>query len=578
MRLASILMRLPHTLLVTSLALAAAALPVESSSVELLVLTPDNFNETTSHGVWFIEYFSPYCRHCQKFAPTWTELAEENQKSENPGIRLAQVNCAVHGDLCRENGVDGYPQMNVYKYGKYMETFNQVRDPAIIRKFLSEHAEPPLASAAPAVPTTTAAIQPAQTHVSYDTILPPVSDRLLNPTGTVLSLNEKTFFDTISHGHVFVKFFAPWCGHCKKLAPSWTELARHMKDKLTIAEVNCEDHGALCRTQDVSGYPMLFYYSGNKKDSKTEYTGSRKLEQLKAFAEKLIGPPVQELKPEDLDRVINEHPVVYLLLHPASDAKALEMVVENSKILFGSPPIYVSSSPRLFQHFSLDSSRPYLLALKDNDSGVPVTIYEFHWSTAADDKEILRHWLLSNRLPISMELDSDTFQEVMNAPNKPLVVIAATSEANLPEIIERLKDVAKRWRANKGATNVVFTWMNSDKWTKWLKIYYDSDQYGGKIQLSPASISSALYGAITGTMPYKHSENVIERFARYVNQKLMSLEQLIAHHPWRFVFAVVSILALVVLFIKRLVWDETMDDYYRGRGGDKLTRKSARLD
>lgn len=78
------------------------------------------------------------------------------------------------------------------------------------------------------------------------------------------------------------------------------------------------------------------------------------------------------------------------------------MVVENSKILFGSPPIYVSSSPRLFQHFSLDSSRPYLLALKDNDSGVPVTIYEFHWSTAADDKEILRHWVCCFFLMLSL--------------------------------------------------------------------------------------------------------------------------------------------------------------------------------
>ena len=45
----------------------------------------------------FIEHFSPYCHHCLNFAPTWTQLVEETEKKADPGIRLAQVNCAVHG-------------------------------------------------------------------------------------------------------------------------------------------------------------------------------------------------------------------------------------------------------------------------------------------------------------------------------------------------------------------------------------------------------------------------------------------------------------------------------------------------
>jgi protein disulfide-isomerase len=42
----------------------------------------------------------------------------------------------------------------------------------------------------------------------------------VNPDGKVLSLNPATFAKTITSGPVFIKFFAPWCGHCKKLAPS----------------------------------------------------------------------------------------------------------------------------------------------------------------------------------------------------------------------------------------------------------------------------------------------------------------------------------------------------------------------
>ena len=60
-----------------------------------------------------------------------------------------------------------------------------------------------------------------------------------------------------------------------------------MQYKLNIAEVNCEAHSALCKSQGITGYPMLQYYGG--KGTKTEYTGGRKLEQLLAFAEKVSG-------------------------------------------------------------------------------------------------------------------------------------------------------------------------------------------------------------------------------------------------------------------------------------------------
>ena len=45
-------------------------------------------------------------------------------------------------------------------------------------------------------------------------------------------------------------------------------------------------------------------------------------------------------------------------------------------------------------------------------------------------------------------------------------------------------------------------------------VYYDVDQYGGKIALSPKSIFSAIHGALNGTIAYRHSENIVERLAR----------------------------------------------------------------
>ena len=48
---------------------------------------------------------------------------------------------------------------------------------------------------------------------------------------TVVELTSENWVKTVvqSQKHTFVKFFAPWCGHCKKLKPDWDELGKHFE-------------------------------------------------------------------------------------------------------------------------------------------------------------------------------------------------------------------------------------------------------------------------------------------------------------------------------------------------------------
>lgn len=193
--------------------------------------------------------------------------------------------------------------MNLYRDGNFVEMYSQSRDYEILNAYITSHAEPrnppPEATAEPPAL--------ALTSEKDELVEETVYREDVNPNGVVLSLDEKNFRETIDKGHVWVKFFAPWyvvwvfaslvpllslcrCGHCKKLAPKWTQLAGLMQNKLTLAEVDCEAHGALCKKAGVTGYPMLFYYGG--KNAQTEYTGGRNFEQIKAFADKVSGPYV----------------------------------------------------------------------------------------------------------------------------------------------------------------------------------------------------------------------------------------------------------------------------------------------
>lgn len=60
-----------------------------------------------------------------------------------------------------------------------------------------------------------------------------------------------------------------------------------MKGKITVAEVNCDDEGALCKGQGIQGYPTLVWF-GAGEGEKNEYQGGRKLDAMEEFVEKAL--------------------------------------------------------------------------------------------------------------------------------------------------------------------------------------------------------------------------------------------------------------------------------------------------
>lgn len=84
-------------------------------------------------------------------------------------------------------------------------------------------------------------------------------------------------------GNWFVMFYAPWCGHCKKMAPQWEAVAAKFgAHSASVAKVDCTTSGDVCRRFGVRGYPTLLFFARGKF---YRYSGKRDADSLVEFVQ-----------------------------------------------------------------------------------------------------------------------------------------------------------------------------------------------------------------------------------------------------------------------------------------------------
>jgi len=87
-----------------------------------------------------------------------------------------------------------------------------------------------------------------------------------------------------------VEFYAPWCGHCKRLAPEFAEASKELFGKVALAKVDCIQEKVLCEEFAIKGFPTLKIFRDDP-NSGTEYAGGRTASEIVSFMKKQAAPP-----------------------------------------------------------------------------------------------------------------------------------------------------------------------------------------------------------------------------------------------------------------------------------------------
>lgn len=267
----------------------------------------------------------------------------------------------------------------------------------------------------------------------------------------VVTLTKDNFEETIAKEKlVFVKFFAPWCGHCKAMAEDFKSAAAELKGQAVLADVDATVEEDLAKKYNIQGFPTLKVFADGEE--LTDYNGGRDKESMIKFIQRATLPPYTEVADQaEYDKFVADNKGKNLVVAAELDANALAKFKKATFALRDIMPDAVefahASSPDAVKIDGIAKGDIYLLRA-EKDGGLK----EMKYDESAD--ESIEAFVKKSALPTFQELTQSN-AELYTEMTHPLVIGFYDDCTG-----EECKTLEKVAEANAGAENIAFAWVN----------------------------------------------------------------------------------------------------------------------
>ena len=383
----------------------------------------------------------------------------------------------------------------------------------------------------------------------------------------VVILTDKNFDELTKTGSWLLEFYAPWCGHCKALAPVWEKAATELRSQpIRLGKVDCTAETAVAGRFGIRGYPTIkFMRDGVARP----YNGGRSLSDVTGFAKRMTEPAVKEVRSgEEVEAAVAKEPAVFVFVgDEAADSKLHKTFSKVAHSLQGHAA---------FLHLPRPSSAE--LSKYGAQEGTPSIVY---LSRGQEQPELLTGSLSSDeftrfvsgrRLPLVSTLSADNFDELTGSTKRLALLVLPSSfsqSSTASSLIDSLYPLARRYK-----DKLIVATVDGARYSRWLQTFMDTQQahlpalvmfedYPDTVwkpdtqPMGEAEIGDMLTEVMEGTRAGKSSTEWYSpaRYLRPLSKYLLQFEE------WQLITAVVVVscvvLGAVVLLTTWCMGDDT---------------------
>ncbi|XP_060030000.1 protein disulfide-isomerase TMX3 isoform X3 [Erinaceus europaeus] len=245
----------------------------------------------------------------------------------------------------------------------------------------------------------------------------------------MFTTRDQKFKDNRKDDIWLVDFYAPWCGHCKKLEPVWNEVGLEMKSigsPVKVGKMDATSYSSMASEFGVRGYPTIKLLKG---DLAYNYRGPRTKDDIIEFAHRVSGALIRPLPSQQMfEHVQKRHRVFFVYVGGESPLKEKYIDAASELIVY---TYFFSASEEVVPEYVTLKEMPAVLVFKDE------TYFVYDEYEDGD----LSSWISRERFQNYLTVDGFLLYELGDTGK--LVAIAVIDEKNTSVEHTRLKSIIK---------------------------------------------------------------------------------------------------------------------------------------
>ncbi|OWF52560.1 protein disulfide-isomerase TMX3-like [Mizuhopecten yessoensis] len=253
----------------------------------------------------------------------------------------------------------------------------------------------------------------------------------------VLELDER-FLDVYKEVPWLVEFYAPWCGHCKKLEPTFHQVSMSLRNTpVKVGKLDCTRFSSVASEFSVKGFPTIKFFNG---ENIYTHRGDRTKEDIMEFVNRAKGPAVRNLASKGkFEEAKNQHKDSAFFLYLGRQDPVDDMFSKYSNVaeqMLIQSYFYAGNSAVLPQRIK-PAVTPTVLAFKDQE------VVEYKAQDGIVTMSSLQDWINSERFPAFPLVTGANINDIAES-GKILVMMAFDDENTESKAgSERIKDMVK---------------------------------------------------------------------------------------------------------------------------------------